>query len=269
MTLIPGTEPYAIAIKRIRRKAQAFGTSALELMLIVTFLILLMLMTYFAGIAPAANSGVESTEAVRPNPLPKSIDDLREQLETALAENKDLRDRNEELERGEDGDKRDWPPSIPLDEAAGYFFPTNSSEISPDFEKRLRQEIVPRILEISKQYNANVIEVVGHTDERPVSGGSTLDENLLPFLRGNPDAALTAADNAGLGFARAAAVARVLRPGLSDEPDAYYLIPLSAAQVILRNGEIADGSQSGDRRLRRRIEIRVRGRESPAQGDSQ
>lgn len=269
MTLIPGPEPYAIAIKRIRCKAQAFGTSALELMLIVTFLILLMLMTYFAGIVPATNSGVESTEAVRPHPLPKSIDDLREQLETALAENKDLRARIEELERGEDGDKRDWPPSIPLDEAAGYFFPTNSSEISPKFAKLLRETVEPRIFNLSVRYKANVIEVVGHTDERPVSGESTLDENLFRFLHGEPGAPLTAADNAGLGFARAAAVARVLRPGLSDVSDDYYLTPLSAAQVILRNGEIADGSQSGDRRLRRRIEIRVRGRESPERGDSQ
>lgn len=285
-----------IDVKKIQRRAQVFGTSALELMLIIIFLILLMFLTYVSSIDPSASAAgieelkkqkeelaeiiddsvkslgpAESPEDARPHRLPARITNLKRQLETALAENKGLRARNEELARGDAAGERDWPPSIPLDEAAGYFFPTNSSEISPDFEKRLRQEIVPRILEISEQYNANVIEVVGHTDERPVSGGSTLDENLLPFLRGNPDVPLTAADNAGLGFARAAAVARVLRPGLSDESDEsddYYLTPLSAAQVILRNGEIADGSQSGDRRLRRRIEIRVRGREAPARGDS-
>ena len=55
MTLIPGIEPYAIAVKRIQRKAQAFGTSALEIMLIITFLILLMLLTYFSSSTHAEN----------------------------------------------------------------------------------------------------------------------------------------------------------------------------------------------------------------------
>ncbi len=204
----------------------------------------------------------ESPEAARPHRLPARITNLKRQLETALAENKGLRARNEELALGE----RDWPPSIPLNEAAGYSFPTNSSEISPYFEKRLRREIVPRILEISAQYKANVIEVVGHTDERPVSGWSTLDENLFRFLRGEQDAPLAAADNAGLGFARAAAVVRVLRE--SSSLANHDLTPLSGAQVILRNGEIADGSQSGNRPQRRRIEIRMRGREAADQGDS-
>lgn len=280
-----------IDVRKIHRKAQVFGTSAMELMLIIIFLILLMFLTWVSSIDPSANAAgieelkkqkeesaeiiddsmealgpAESPEDARPHRLPARITNLKRQLETALAENKGLRARNEELARGDAAGERDWPPSIPLNEAAGYSFPTNSSEISPDFEKRLRREIVPRILEISAQYKANVIEVVGHTDERPVSGGSTLDENLFRFLRGEQDAPLAAADNAGLGFARAAAVVRVLRE--SSSLANHDLTPLSGAQVILRNGEIADGLESGDRPRRRRIEIRVRGREAAAQGDS-
>lgn len=323
MTLIPGPEPYAIAVKRIQRKAQAFGTSALELMLIITFLILLMLLTYFSSIVPAVNAArneeleeltreelvgfasdlrrqletalaenrelraqneelteivndsmeelaaADSQEDARPNRLPERTANLRRQLETALAENKEVRAQNEELterlkelERGESSGEHDWPPSIPLDEADGYSFQSNSSEVSARFKDLLQQKIVPRILEVSAQYKANVIEVVGHTDERPVSGMSTLDENLLPFLRGNPDAPLTAADNAGLGFARAAAVVRVLAE--SSKLSSHYLTPLSGAQVILRNGAIADGLESGDRPRRRRIEIRMRGNDAPA-----
>ena len=262
-----------IDVKKIQRRAQVFGTSALELMLIIIFLILLMFLTYVSSLAEIIDDSMESLgpaespEDARPHRLPARITNLKRQLETALAENKGLRARNEELARGDAAGERDWPPSIPLDEAAGYFFPTNSSEISPDFAKLLRETVAPRIFELSVRYKANVIEVVGHTDERPVSGESTLDENLFRFLRGEPGAPLAAADNAGLGFARAAAVVRVLRE--SERLKNHDLTPLSGAQVILRNGKIADGSQSGDRRLRRRIEIRVRGRESPDRGDSQ
>ena len=296
MTLIPGIEPYAIAVKRIQRKAQAFGTSALEIMLIITFLILLMLLTYFSSSTHAGNrtgavarlrtenkaldaivedsmealGPADSPAAERPNRLPERIAHLTRQLETALAEKrasaetvKELQTRNEELaeqlresDRGDDTGEHDWPPIIRLDEADGYSFRTNSSEISPSFAGLLRQTVVPRILEISAQFDADTIEIVGHTDERPIAGASTLDENLLPFLHGNPDVPLAAADNAGLGFARAAAVVRVLSEsrGLAD----HYLTPLSGAQVLMRDGAIADGAQSGDRPRRRRIEIRMR-----------
>lgn len=179
-----------IDVRKIHRKAQVFGTSAMELMLIIIFLILLMFLTWVSSIDPSANAA--------------GIEELKKQKE--------------------------------------------------------------ELAEISTQYKANVIEVVGHTDERPVSGWSTLDENLFRFLRGEQDAPLAAADNAGLGFARASAVVRVLRE--SSSLSNHDLTPLSGAQVILRNGEIADDSQSGNRPQRRRIEIRVRGREAAAQGDS-
>ncbi len=357
MTLIPGTEPYAIAVKRIQRKAQAFGTSALEIMLIVTFLILLLLLTYFSSIAPVDagtvgdSMGVESPnpvpevianriqrlqtvmadgranvdpveelqalekeltqqfhklgreidnaakiindsmealgpadsrDAKRPNRLPERIANLTRQRETALAEKRasaetaqKLQTRNKELAeqlrksgRGDDTGQHDWPPIIRLDEADGYSFRTNSSEVSPSFKSLLQQKVVPRILEISAQFGTDTIEIVGHTDERPIAGTSTLDANLLPFLHANTDAPLAAADNAGLGFARAAAVARVLSGArsLSD----HRLTPLSGAHVILRNGAIADGSESGNRPRRRRIEIRMRRSDAtaPSRGDS-
>lgn len=79
----------------------------------------------------------------------------------------------------------DQPPIITLSEAQGYYFPSGSAELSDDFRGLLADNIVPRVLELSRRYDADVIEVVGHTDEVPVrSNESTIDETLLPFLSG-------------------------------------------------------------------------------------
>jgi hypothetical protein len=88
---------------------------------------------------------------------------------------------------------------------------------------------------------------------------STLDADLLRFLHENgEDVRLVAADNAGLGMARAAAVARSLRrdPRLARYKNKIF--PLSSAQVLDTAEVLADGTNPGNVQQRRRIEIRLR-----------
>lgn len=150
-----------------------------------------------------------------------------------------------------------WPPIIRLREAEGFTFTVGDARLSKDFEAALANAVIPKILKYVEEYGVDIIEVVGHTDEQPVQGRlSTLDLMLLRFLRGETAGALVAADNAGLGIARAASVTRFLMndPRLQQ----YHILPLSSAQVLDTTGKLADGKNPGDVRERRRIEIRLR-----------
>jgi outer membrane protein OmpA-like peptidoglycan-associated protein len=151
-----------------------------------------------------------------------------------------------------------WPPIISLSEADGHYFRTGSAELSPEFKFELTNETPARIVELIKQYDVDVIEVVGHTDEQRISSRpSNLDGELFPVLRNAaPVSNLVPADNAGLGLARAVSVLSVLRqsPLLQD----YKLIPLSGAQLVNTDETLAISGNSGDIPQRRRIEIRLR-----------
>jgi hypothetical protein len=72
----------------------------------------------------------------------------------------------------------------------------------------LKDSSPDQILASIKEYEVDVVEVVGHTDEQPVgSCSSNLDRDLIPVLKDN--AAITSlvpADNPGLGLARATSV---------------------------------------------------------------
>lgn len=72
-----------------------------------------------------------------------------------------------------------------------------------------------------------------------------------------PITSLESADNAGLGLARAIAVANILKanPKLTQAT----VLPMSAAQLILP-GDIVTAGQAGNVEARRRIEIRIRRR---------
>jgi flagellar motor protein MotB len=151
-----------------------------------------------------------------------------------------------------------WPPIINLSEADEYTFKTGSAELTPSFEERLRS-LGPQIADIAARYDVDVIEVIGHTDERAMSGASNIDKDLKSVLDGKkPIGSLHPADNAGLGLARALAVARVLKavPELTE----FSVLPMSGAQLILPDDRMTNGAQSGDVKERRRIEIRVRKR---------
>jgi outer membrane protein OmpA-like peptidoglycan-associated protein len=151
-----------------------------------------------------------------------------------------------------------WPPIIKLSEAAGYHFNSGSAELSQRFRSDLTGPIPAQILELIKQYDVDVIEVVGHTDEQPVgTRESNLDRELLPVLRNSADiASVVPADNAGLGLARAVSVVSVLLQ--NKALSGYKLLPLSGAQLINNDETLAISGTPGDVLERRRIEIRLR-----------
>lgn len=161
-----------------------------------------------------------------------------------------------------------WPPIISLSEADGYFFQTGSADLSPDFRFKLGSVLSARLLEIIKQYEVNVIEVIGHTDEQRITERpSNLDKTLIPYLnqKGGTER-FVPADNAGLGLARAVSVVQIL----SSDPRLAGLrvLPLSGAQLIDVDDKLADGASGGDVKERRRIEIRVRRSEKARVADA-
>jgi flagellar motor protein MotB len=150
-----------------------------------------------------------------------------------------------------------WPPIINLSEADGYYFATGSADLTPDFEMALNTAVVTRLLEIAESFDVDVIEVIGHTDEQPVSNRvSNLDRSLPSVTLGSSTGVLQWADNAGLGLARALAVVKVL--SFDPRLRSFRILPLSAAQLIGTDGKLTRWDARGDVRERRRIEIRMR-----------
>jgi flagellar motor protein MotB len=153
--------------------------------------------------------------------------------------------------------EHNWPPIITLSEADGYFFATGKAELAPDFERKLREEIIPLLNKLAKKYRVDVIEVTGHTDEQAiVPRNSNLDQILLGVLKnGGPVSSLVPSDNAGLGLARAVAVVRLLMA--DDQMSGYRVLPMSGGQLIDVGERLTEG-RKGDVKERRRIEIRLR-----------
>ena len=152
---------------------------------------------------------------------------------------------------------RQTPPIITLSEAQGFYFESGSTVLTEDFRELLVAEVIPRVVSASEEYGASVVEVVGHTDESPLrTGESNLDDRLLSFLAGEPGEPLRAADNAGLGLARAAAVAQVIiaQPEAAD----LNVLPLSGAQAAEPGDQLAVRGGPLAEQARRRIEIRLR-----------
>ena len=157
------------------------------------------------------------------------------------------------------GGGHQWPPIIRMSEADGYFFRSGSAELSPTFHDALAAKTPVEILNYIRKYDVDIIEVVGHTDERPIGlrQYSNLDRDLLPVLKNDAGVvSLVPADNAGLGLARAVAVVSVLRQ--SPLLAGYKLIPLSGAQLVNTDETLAISGSPGDIQQRRRIEIRLR-----------
>lgn len=156
----------------------------------------------------------------------------------------------------------EWPPIINLSEAGGYFFRSGSAEPTPAFHDRLDRSIADQIAANLERYDVDVIEVIGHTDEQPLSQKvSNLDQTVIDLLEGSrPIASAQPADNAGLGLARAIAVANILRS--NPRLKGATVLPLSAAQLILPGDTVTTG-QAGNVEERRRIEIRIRRRAQP------
>ncbi len=161
----------------------------------------------------------------------------------------------------------DWPPMITLG-SDEFRFVTSSAELSDAFRGRLETDIAQQVRDLLQQYDVDVVEVVGHTDEQPIKSTqqSTLDTLAIPVLNGEaPITELRPVDNAGLGLARAIAVATILERELGGT--GVKIVPLSGAQLILPGDIVSNGLNPNDDRNRRRIELRVR--RSNADGDSE
>jgi flagellar motor protein MotB len=219
----------------------------------------------FARMQQLKHQGLDPDEAARGAALAAAIDAALpddtvakrspEQIAALIGEGLAA---NKSHDEGGQNEGHNWPPIINLSEAGGYFFASRSAELSPDFEIKLRSAVVGKLLDIAASFHVDVIEVIGHTDERPVSGGlSNLDHELASVMAGaNGVGLLQPADNAGLGLARALAVVKVL----SSEPllRNFQILPFSAAQLIGTDGRLTRWDEHGDVRERRRIEIRMR-----------
>jgi outer membrane protein OmpA-like peptidoglycan-associated protein len=111
----------------------------------------------------------------------------------------------------------------------------------------------------TKEYQINVVELIGHTDGQPNGGiNSNLDLNIEKVASADlPVANLKSGSNADLGLMRSLAVVKVLRDIQTKEGRLKGLKfrAYSAAQLILPNGDFAPISRTADT-TRRRIEIR-------------
>ena len=155
------------------------------------------------------------------------------------------------------GRKGQWPPFFSLSEAGGYYFDSGKATLRPEFDRNLRREVIPLIAKAAQEYDVDVIEVIGHTDEVPMSGTSNLDASLIDASMNRvPISSLRSTDNAGLAMARAVAVVNVLRA--DKRLDQLAILPMSGAQMIVPVDRMADGSAKGSDQTRRRIEIRLR-----------
>ena len=156
------------------------------------------------------------------------------------------------------GGAHDWPPIITLEDD-GYSFARGSAEITDDFADRLSGSVAQDVADLLARYDVDTVEIVGHTDETVIhpTRPSNLDsEAIAAFWGQTAPTNLIPVDNAGLGLARAIAVAAVLRgSGLLDDA---RIIPLSAAQLVLPGDLPSRGIAPADDQGRRRIEIRIR-----------
>ncbi len=154
----------------------------------------------------------------------------------------------------------EWPPIITLSEANNNYFRSGSAELTAAFAIKLNSSIADQIASNLQAYGADIVEVIGHTDEQPISrAGSNMDKNAIDVLLAHKNVtSLEPADNAGLGLARAISVANVLKSNKSLE--GITVLPLSAAQLILPGDTLTSG-EAGDVETRRRIEIRIRRRD--------
>jgi flagellar motor protein MotB len=214
------------------------------------------------GIANAATlraSGIDADKAIRDSDLVAAIQRAMAKPGEPPATTQAILDAIAKATAPAGSTGHQWPPIIRMSEADGYFFKSGSAELSPTFHDALTDQTPFEILKYMRKYDVDVIEVVGHTDERPIGArpSSNLDRDLASVLRNTASiGSLIPVDNAGLGLARAVAVVSVLRQ--SALLAGYKLIPLSGAQLVNTDETLAISGLPDDVPQRRRIEIRLR-----------
>ncbi|HEY7248319.1 MAG TPA: hypothetical protein VH678_31025 [Xanthobacteraceae bacterium] len=219
---------------------------------------------FLAKLQRVPHEGIEPNQIARGIALSRALDDALPGEASRLAPQEIVA----LIEKGIDASKprsegglkggHTWPPIINLSEADGYFFAAGSADLTSDFEIALQTLVVDRLLEIAASFDVDVIEVIGHTDEQPVSNHVSNLDRTLPFVTsgGSSTGLLQWADNAGLGLARALAVVKVL--SFDPRLRKFRILPLSGAQLIATDGKLTRWDEKGDVRERRRIEIRMR-----------
>jgi len=156
-----------------------------------------------------------------------------------------------------------WPPIISLPDAENFSFEIGCAQLTDGFKQQLGSDIANQILQVLNEYQADVIEVIGHTDLQPMNQAirtTNLDAESQKFFISDRDIDLRAKDNAGLGYARALSVTKQLKkiPELSG----YTILPYSAAQMISPDETINLDPDAFESSQLRRIEIRVRRKNS-------
>jgi flagellar motor protein MotB len=155
----------------------------------------------------------------------------------------------------------DEQPLVTLPEAEGFTFEPGKSAISANFAQlMIDKHVVPNLVTRAREAGVNVVEVIGNTDEVPLQNSKrmadNLDATLIPLVNGHSIGEPVAADNVGLGMARAVEVARELR--VLGLPADFKIVPLSAGAFAMPDNKIADGTDTGPDANRRRIVLRLR-----------
>jgi len=203
--------------------------------------------------------GMSVAQISRLSEISKTLNNAGLQTDDLAVLEKGIRQLIEVAKNDADNKPHEWPPIINLSEAGGYYFRSGSAELTQAFDQKLRTSIASEIAENLERYKVDIIEVIGHTDEQPISrSASNLDQAIIDVVDGKkPVTVISPADNAGLGMARAIAVVNALRS--DDKLKAATILPMSAAQLVLPGDQLTSG-QAGNVEARRRIEIRIRRR---------
>ena len=198
-----------------------------------------------------------------PQTIIQTLEGLRGQYEAARAEQEclndeivRLRDEMAEMERL----YSDKPPIIRIREDKRFRFDSGSAEISPVFRANLEEKIFPTILDELKRLRGRVdtLEIVGHTDNQPVSHETgNLDGELMRVLHGKAAfSRLRAGSNTDLGLMRTLAIREILKPWLEAHgQNGLQVRCYSAGPSILPDGGLPEFKAAANDAERRRIEI--------------
>lgn len=219
--------------------------------------LMIVLLLAFGGLALFSLN--PNSSAAKLAQLQRQFAELSARHDAILAENKRLLDEIDALKKAKPPEE---PPIIELTDAQNVNFESGKAQISAAFAQRLREQEFPLLRRIIDEHpTVDTIEIIGHTDDSPISSTrSNLDGVLAQVLGGTREAAaLTAGSNADLGLMRAVAVSEEWRHWLQEQqtalPRAIEVRCYSAANAIAPPGT-ADLSKKARDQKARRIEIR-------------
>lgn len=158
-----------------------------------------------------------------------------------------------------------FPPIITISDAGKYGFDSGKANMKEGLmTKYIYEELPDEIEKISKEYQLNIVEVIGHTDGVPINGTSNLDDYLPEYARGIDTQGnkvtlekLNYGSNAELGLLRAMEVVKALQVKQKKDKRLLNITfrAYSAAQLVTPKGDFAPTSRENEPE-RRRIEIR-------------